>query len=63
MRYLKILAIAVIIFGSYLGIRYIGAVFHYACANPIEDCPPPFYGAGQIAFYITGGELVPLFRR
>lgn len=60
-QYLKIGAIAVIILGSLLGIRYVGSVIHYACAVPGEDCPPPFYGAGEIAFYLTGGELVPLW--
>jgi len=60
-RYLKIFAIASIIIGLYLGVRYVGAVIHYTCAAPEEDCPPPFYGAGEIAFYVTGGEIVPLW--
>lgn len=59
----KIIALLVIALALYLGVRYVGAVIHYACANPAEDCPPPFYGAAQIAFYGTGGELMPLFTR
>lgn len=62
-RYLKIFAIVIIVIGLYLGVRYVGTVIHYACAVPEEDCPPPFYGAAQIAFYLTGGDLVPLWTR
>lgn len=60
-RYLTTFAIVVILIGCYLGVRYVGAVIHYACAVPEEDCPPPFYGAGDLAYYLTGGELVPLW--
>jgi hypothetical protein len=42
-----------------MGIRYVGAVVHYACAVPEEDCPPPFKGLGDLAFIMTGGNLVP----
>ena len=62
-RYLKALVIVVIIIGLYLGVRYVGAVIHYACAVPEEDCPPPIYGVGQLGFYLTGGELIPLWTR
>lgn len=58
---LKILATIVIVSGLYLGVRYVGAVVHYACAVPEEDCPPPFQGLGDLSFYVTGGELVPLW--
>ncbi len=62
-KILYVLAVVVVACGLFLGVRYIGAVVHYTCAVPGEDCPPPFYGAGEIAFYITGGELNPLFTR
>jgi hypothetical protein len=56
---LKIIASIIIIVGLYMGIRYVGAVVHYACAVPEEDCPPPFKGLGDLAFIMTGGNLVP----
>lgn len=62
-RTIQFLAMSIIVIGLYLGVRYVGAVIHYACAVPEEDCPPPFYGAAEIAFYVTGGELVPLWTR
>ena len=62
-RYLRIIAVVVIIIGLYLGVRYVGAVIHFACANPQEDCPPPIYGVGQLGYYVTGGDLVPFWAR
>ncbi|HEY4527173.1 MAG TPA: hypothetical protein VJK53_05025 [Candidatus Paceibacterota bacterium] len=62
-RYIKIFAVLVIIIGSYLGIRYVGAVIHYACAVPEEDCPPPFRIVGNLGFVLTGGNLVPFWTR
>ncbi len=58
---LKNLALVIIVIGLYLGIRYLGSVIHYACANPAEDCPPPIHGVGQLGFYITGGTFIPLW--
>ncbi len=58
---LKLVAIMVIVAGVYTGVRYIGTVVHYACQVKGEDCPPPFKGLGDIAFIITGGNLVPLW--
>lgn len=60
-RFLKIVAIIIIILGLYSGVRYISTMIHYACANPLEDCPPPFYGLAQIGYYGTGGSLIPVF--
>lgn len=58
---LKNTALVVIVMGLFLGVRYVGAVIHYACAHPAEDCPPPINLVGQLGFYITGGTLIPLF--
>lgn len=58
---LKVIGFAIIVIGLYLGVRYLGALIHYASANPAEDGPPPIVLAGQLAFYITGGTLIPLF--
>lgn len=58
---LTIIISLIIVSGLYLGVRYLGALIHYASANPAEDGPPPIVLAGQLAFYITGGTLVPLF--
>ena len=63
MQYLKIFALSVIIIGSYLGIRYVGVVIHYTCAVPEEDCPPPINLVGQLGYYVTGGDLIPLWTR
>lgn len=60
---LKVLAIIIIVSGLYQGVRYMGSVIHYACQVPLEDCPPPFKGLGDLSFYITGGEFVPLWRQ
>lgn len=60
---IKVLAVIIIIMGLYLGVRFMGSVVHYACAVPGEDCPPPFYGLGEIAWYGTGGSIVPLWRK
>ena len=62
-RFVTIFSILVIVIGLYSGVRYVGAVIHYACAVPEEDCPPPFYIAGQFGYYLTGGDLVPLWTR
>ncbi|HEY4526849.1 MAG TPA: hypothetical protein VJK53_03315 [Candidatus Paceibacterota bacterium] len=62
-QYVRIFAVVVIVMGAYLGIRYIGAVLHYACAVPEEDCPPPFRIIGDLGFVVTGGNLVPLWTR
>ena len=59
----KVVALLIIASGLYVGIRYFGSVIHYACANPLEDCPPPINAVGQLSFYITGGEFVPLWTR
>lgn len=61
MKTLKIVALVIIVIGLYLGVRYLGALIHYASANPAEDGSPPIVLAGQLAFYVTGGTLVPLF--
>lgn len=58
---LKIIAGVIIAIGLFLGVRYVGSVIHYACQVPGEDCPPPFQGVADIAFYITGGGLNPLW--
>ena len=63
LQFLKIFAVVVIITGSYLGIRYVGSVIHYACAVPEEDCPPPFRIVGDLGFVMTGGNIVPLWTR
>ncbi len=60
---LKSVAVLVIVTGLFLGVRYIGSVIHYTCLVPLEDCPPPFRGLGDLAFYATGGELNPLWRQ
>lgn len=62
-RYLPTIGIIIIIVGCYLGIRYVSTVIHYACANPAEDCPPPFALMAELGFVITGGEFVPLWTR
>lgn len=61
MKILKNIVLVIIVLGLYLGVRYLGALIHYASANPAEDGPPPIVLAGQLAFYLTGGTLVPLF--
>lgn len=60
-RYLTIVAVFIIIIGLFLGVRYFGSIIHYACAVPEEDCPPPINLVGQFGFYVTGGELIPLW--
>lgn len=60
-RIVTILGIIVIVVGVYTGVRYVSTMIHYACANPLEDCPPPFYGLAQIGYYGTGGGLIPVF--
>ena len=62
-RYLKIGGVVIIVIGCYLGIRYFGAVIHYTCVVPEEDCPPPINAVGQLGYYLTGGDLVPLWTR
>ena len=60
-RYLKILAVIVIVVGCYLGIRYVGSVIHYNAVQPAEDAPPPIRLVGDLGFYLTGGSLLPLW--
>jgi hypothetical protein len=63
MSLLKKLGILVIIIALYLGVRYVGSAIHYACLVPEEECPPPFRGLADLGFFITGGDLVPLWRQ
>lgn len=60
-RFISIFGIIVIVLGMYAGVRYVATMIHYACANPLEDCPPPFYGLAQIGYYGTGGKFIPVF--
>lgn len=68
---LTIIALLIIVSGLYLGVRYVGSVIRYGCANPIplvnvpggDDCPPPFYLAGKLGWFLTGGSLIPLWNR
>jgi len=62
-QYLKIFAVVIIIMGAYLGIRYVGSVIHYGCAEPGSDGPPPLCLMGELGWVITGGDLVPLWTR
>jgi hypothetical protein len=62
-RLLNVVFVLIIIFGLYVGVRYVGSVIHYACADPAEDCAPPIYGVGEMGWYATGGSLVPLWRQ
>jgi hypothetical protein len=57
----RILVIAVIVTGSYLGVRYVGSIIHYNCVYVAEDCVPPINGVGQLGWYLTGGSLIPLW--
>lgn len=59
----KTISVIIIVGGLFLGVRYLGSVIHYACLVPLEDCPPPFKGLADIAFYGTGGELNLLWRQ
>lgn len=60
-RFIKIVGLLVIIAGIYMGVRYVSTMIHYACANPLEDCPPPFKGLADLGYYTTGGSLIPVF--
>lgn len=60
-KIVAVIGILVIVAGVYMGVRYVATMIHYACANPLEDCPPPFYGLAEIGYYGTGGSLIPLF--
>lgn len=60
-RFTRIFGLVIIIAGMYCGVRYISTMIHYACANPLEDCPPPFHLLAEIGYYGTGGSLLPVF--
>jgi hypothetical protein len=68
-RYLKIFGVATIVIACYFGVRYVSSVIRYGCANPVplanvpggDDCPPPFYLAGKLGWFLTGGSLMPLW--
>lgn len=60
-RFIKIIGILVIVCSVYTGVRYVSTMIHYACLNPLEDCPPPFKGLAEIGYYTTGGSLIPVF--
>ena|SRR3989344_1697470 len=71
MKIVKNTALIIIVIGLFLGVRYIGSAIRYGCANPVplvnvdggDDCPPPFYLAGQLGWFATGGSLMPLWNR
>ena len=60
-RFIKIFGLIVIVGGVFIGVRYISTMIHYACANPLEDCPPPFRVLADLGYYTTGGSLIPVF--
>lgn len=60
-RFISVIGIVVIVVGMYIGVRYVSTMIHYACANPLEDCPPPFQGLADMGYYGTGGKFIPVF--
>ncbi len=69
-RYLKIFGVVIILAALFLGVRYVGSVIRYGCADvPLEnveggdDCPPPFMLASRLGWYLTGGSFNPLWNR
>lgn len=62
-RAFKILGVIIIVIACYVGIRYISAIIHYACAVPQEDCPPPFRVLADLGYVVTGGSWVPFWTR
>lgn len=70
-RNLKIVAIVIIAVAVYTGVRYVSSVIHYGCHNGVpivgqddqDDCPPPFFAAGKLGWFATGGSLIPLWNR
>lgn len=71
MKALTYIVFAVIALSLFLGVRYISAEIRYGCANPVplenveggDDCPPPFYLAGRLGWFLTGDSLMPLWNR
>jgi len=57
------IGVLIIVIGCYLGIRYVGAVIHYGCAEPGADGPPPICLTGELGWVITGGDFIPLWTR
>ena len=67
---LKIVVLAIIVIGIFLGVRYVGSAIRYGCADvPLDnveggdDCPPPFMLAGKLGWLVTGGSFNPLWNR
>lgn len=67
---LKYVALGSIVIGLFLGIRFVGTTIHYGCHREAltnveggDDCAPPIYGIGKLAFFLTGGSLNPLWNR
>ena len=60
-KFVAWIGIIIIVVGVYSGVRYVSTMIHYACLNPLEDCPPPFRGLADLGYYATGGSLIPLF--
>ena len=60
-RSLNILFVLIILMGGYTGVRYLGSTIHYNSVQPAEDTPPPIRAVGDVAFYLTGGSLIPLW--
>ncbi len=53
----------IIVVACFLGIRYVGSVIHYSCADPRNDGPPPICLSAELGWIITGGSLIPLWTR
>lgn len=63
-------ALVIIIIGIFIGVRYVGAVIRYGCADvPLDnveggdDCPPPFMLVAKLGWLVTGASFNPLWNR
>lgn len=51
-KLIKIVGIGLAILALFYAIQYVSTAIHAACANPQEDCPPPFYLAGELGYKV-----------
>ena len=61
MNMLKKIGIVIILAALFFGVRYVGSIIHYNAVQVAEDTPPPIRIVGDLGFFLTGGNLVPLW--
>jgi hypothetical protein len=58
-RPMKTVGVILLALVCFYGLQYVATEIHFACQVPEEDCPPPFYWAGEFIYRIMTPAWLP----